>query len=275
MDEWIKEIVTSYMNKGYKLTCSERCAQLINGILLKGEEMLFELRQSYLQSLSPSRIIATNKRLIIIRPSFMGLYAGHNFFHSTEFSIVPYKNIMTIAVLKGILLSTINVRITGFMSASAELEYEGRIEGVRTKEAIMFTDMVEEILERREEIAAHQEERKFARAERKEPYALGELSLEEAKDASDRFVWLGLEPVEYVSRILNIEKGKIVRMDVGEIEKANSQQLAELRGAVFICYDGKMSDHVVKYLKDMENTESYSLRGGIGAIAQYYLSKFV
>jgi hypothetical protein len=38
--------------------------------MTEGEETIMEARQSYFRSLSPDRVILTNKRIIIARPSF-------------------------------------------------------------------------------------------------------------------------------------------------------------------------------------------------------------
>jgi hypothetical protein len=130
-----------------------RCLKLFAHILTNDERTVMEIRQSYLQSVSPDRVVVTNKRVIIVRPSFWGLWAGHNIISPTEISLVPYKNIISVVMSRGRILSTIHMRIHGFTDATSAIRNEGVIMGVSIGDAIKLTNYLEEIIEAREERA--------------------------------------------------------------------------------------------------------------------------
>ena len=130
---------------------SDRCKKLFAHMLTDDEWTIMEVRQSYLASISPDRIIATSKRVIIVRPSFWGLWGGHNVISPTELSMVPYKNIISVVMSRGKIFSTIHMRIHGFTDASSAMRNEGMIEGIRHEDAVKLTNYLEGIIEARED----------------------------------------------------------------------------------------------------------------------------
>ncbi len=133
---------------------SDRCMKLFSHVLNDDEWTVMEVRQSYLATISPDRVIVTNKRLIVIRPSFWGLWGGHNIMSPTELSMVPYKNIISVVMSRGKILSTIRMRIHGFTDTSTAMRNEGTIEGVRHEDAVKLTNYLEDIVEAKEEAEA-------------------------------------------------------------------------------------------------------------------------
>jgi hypothetical protein len=110
---------------------SERCMNVLRDVLGKDEQTILEIKQSLLMGLAPDRIVATNKRLIIVRPSFWKLYTGHNIIGPTEASFVPYHNLISVITSKGRIFATVHIRIHGFADESKEMKKEGRLTGCR------------------------------------------------------------------------------------------------------------------------------------------------
>ncbi len=256
---------------------SERCLREISRVLSPDEETIMEIRQSHFRNITPERIVATNKRLIIVRPSFFGHYFGFDLFHHTGVSFVPYKQLVSIVMSKGKFLSTINMRIHGFTDVNSTLRNEGEVEGVRTNLATKFTVFLEDIIEARdeEEEYAHQS---AADAREDDNHTQKSINIENAKEVvhkfDKRFVWLGIEPVMEAAATLNVSKEKIIQLDMSGLTAMPSEELQKYEGYVFVCYDGTFSDHVVRYLKREHNVDAYSLENGILHVARKSLERF-
>ncbi len=126
---------------------SARCMHLVGDVLEKGEETIMEIKQSLLVARSPDRILATSKRLILVRPSFWKLYTGHTIFGPTEVSFVPYNHLISVIATRGRLLATVHLRIQGYSDESREMKKEGQITGVRIDDATSFTIFLENVIE--------------------------------------------------------------------------------------------------------------------------------
>lgn len=249
---------------------SPRCLRLIGHILSHDEKTLMEVKQSYLNSVSPDRIIATNKRIIIVRPSFWGLYLGRNVVSPTEFSMVPYKNIISVVVSKGKFLSTVNMRIHGFTDASAAIRNEGVVHGIRTGRAERFMDLIEDIVNARKDYPAAASPSGYGdamqREAREHAYSHAGIGIDEARrliaSTGKRMVWLGLEPLEYVAYLLGVGQDRIVKRDPKEIIEMDKEQLKEFEGCVFVAYSEAIAEHVTDELR-RNGIAAYNLRGGI------------
>lgn len=256
---------------------SERCLREISRVLSHDEETIMEIRQSHFRNITPERIVATNKRLIIVRPSFFGHYFGFDLFHHTDISFVPYKQLISIVMSRGKILSTIHMRIHGFTDVSSALRNEGEVEGVRWRLATKFTVFLEDIIETRdmEEVEEVHPHTVFNSARESEK----SINLDEAKTvvykSDKRFVWLGIEPVIEVAATLGIPKEKISRLDMSSIAEMSNEDLQKYGDCVFVCYDGALSDHVVRYLKKEHNVDAYSLNNGILHAARTAFEKYV
>lgn len=126
---------------------SQRCMNLLSDVIGKDEETLLETKQSVFKALAPDRIVATNKHIMIIRPSFWKLYTGHNVIGPTEVSYIPYRNLISVIATKGRVYATVHIRIQGFADESREMRKEGQISGVEIAEATIFTNFIEDIIE--------------------------------------------------------------------------------------------------------------------------------
>ncbi len=100
--------------------------------------------------------------------------------------------------------------------------------------------------------------------------AVKEVDFQEAVEFVDKhrtkLVWLGREPVEYISELLEIEPSKIIGAGPGEFVNADKEKAARFRDHVFVCYHGNTSRYVANFIKDNTGVESLSLKGGVTAI---------
>ncbi len=94
-----------------------------------------------------------------------------------------------------------------------------------------------------------------------------ELGIEDAvklvNRSKARFVWLGVESAEYVGRILNVGRDKVIKMDPDELYGADRALLYGLYGHVLVCYNGNLSGYLSDFLKAEYDIETYNLKGGI------------
>lgn len=97
-----------------------------------------------------------------------------------------------------------------------------------------------------------------------------EISFDAAVDISkkngSKLVWLGVEPVKYISDLLGIGKEYIFREDPETIIYGDSDKLKKLDGCVLMCYHGNTSGFLSGFLKKQHSIETYNLKGGITAI---------
>ncbi len=93
-----------------------------------------------------------------------------------------------------------------------------------------------------------------------------DTALDVSKKNGSKLVWLGAEPVKYISDLLGIGKEYISKEDPEEIIYRDSSKLKKLDGCVLICYHGNTSGFISRFLKKQHSIETYNLKGGITAI---------
>lgn len=257
---------------------SKRCMYEISRVLSSDEETIMEIRQSHFRNITPERIVATNKRLIIVRPSFFGHYLGFDLFHHTDLSFVPYKQLISIVMSRGKFLSTIHMRIHGFTDISSALRNEGEVEGIRTNLATKFTVFLEDIIETRDmdDVGEAGQHRIVDLTSERRPEK--SINLDEARtmirQTDKKFVWLGIEPAIEVAAALGVPKEKIMHLDMSDIAEMSVEELQAYKGCVLVCYDGAFADHIVRYLKKEHGIEVYSLDSGIMHAARKAFERF-
>lgn len=254
----------------------DRCLRLIKHLLAPDEETLIECRQSYLNNLAPARVIATTRRILVVKPSFWGLYVHHDILAPTEYNIIPYKNLISVIMTKGRILSTIHMRIHGFTESTGTTN-EGEVYGMRTKEAVRLANFLEEIIEYRDEENEQAGYHVMWRAEEEKEYAaIKRISIDELRqivnDGKAKVAWLGVEPVDYVSTILKIDKDKIIRTGINTISKESEDEIAKLKDCILVCYQGSMALHFALFLKKAHGMECSVLNNGIMSAAHSYFS---
>ncbi len=89
------------------------------------------------------------------------------------------------------------------------------------------------------------------------------IELIEGKAA--KIIWLGSEPVGYVSRLLDCDETKLLKASINEILDADSGALGGFEGMIFMCYHGVTSGLVVDFLES-RGVSAYNLKGGITSV---------
>lgn len=240
---------------------TSKCHRILRPILYPNEETVLEITQSGIKSLSPRGIVATNQRLIIIKPSYWYLHMGRNLISSTSYETIPYNRIVSITLDDGILLSTLNMRLDAGTVVTKGEEIEG-LEQDDAKTMFIFL----------EKVTGYLQDYNKAKGEGAvyEPDAkIGHINMEKArrlvKQKDAKFVWLGIEPIEYAAECLCIDKQDIIKINIDEFERKGSAELQQLDGYIFTCYDGVLSGHVANALKQRYRINAYTLKGGIEA----------
>ena len=97
-----------------------------------------------------------------------------------------------------------------------------------------------------------------------------ELTLPEALEFTARhntkLLWLGREPADYISTLLDIDHKLIVAVKPADIIHASKEEAKAYTDSVFVCYHGISSHHAAQMLKEKFGIESASLKGGVTEI---------
>ncbi len=261
------------------------CRRMLKHILYKDEEILLEIKQSYLEALSPAMLVATNKRLIIIYPSFFGLYLGYDLVHPTTYSLMPYKYMIGVSISNGKILSSLKIHTSGSIDSGSQIKDEGEIHGIRSAPAILLTNVIGEILQFTEQEHVRFSSKTNSNYERKnfneemhytpeipenKPMHVPSINLETAKEmiktTNVPLIWLGVESNIYLSKLLEINYKSIKTLNIQDVERYKDDQVLGLEGAILLSYDGLMSSHLSAFLKDKYGIVTYVVKGGLYAI---------
>ncbi|MGA2800474.1 MAG: hypothetical protein ABSE71_04070 [Candidatus Micrarchaeaceae archaeon] len=128
-----------------------RITEEINTVISPSETIELVLRQSLLHSIAPDAIVVTDRRVVLIHHSFWGLYMNFNLIKQTEMNIVPFKNIMSVAMINGKVLASVNLRVLGFVDATRSTKLEWDIPGLRAYDALAATNTLGRVVEGRSE----------------------------------------------------------------------------------------------------------------------------
>jgi hypothetical protein len=255
---------------------SQRCINILKHVLYKDEETVLEARESYLKSIAPFRLVATKKRLILVNPSFWGLYTGHDILNPTHYAIVPYKYIIGVSLSKGLLFSSIKIHTSGGVDPGSVVMKgdEDEIHGVDSKQAVAMTTFIEEVIEYEDEEEKAEERGATAtRAEeraRQRPQAAASdygIPVAECRDIVNsgkaKFVWMGVEPLDDVARVLGVRKDDIIQLSGSHLLKHTDEQIKALGEIILVSYDGLLGEHTAKLMKKRFGSEPKMLRGGM------------
>jgi hypothetical protein len=256
----IKE-ATQFLPKNFTTTHqhSKRCYRVLQHILYGNEVTVIEAKQSRLKSISPTRIVATNQRIIVVKPSFWSLWMGYNLFTPTRYEVIPYSNVANISLLTGMSFSSLSIFLT-----TGSQNLDGEIAGLKTGDAkamFVFLEKMTESLRKqgREPAVAHMQSAKKAG---------NDVNLNVAKELvryrGSKFVWLGTENVEYAAHMLNTDKNLVVKMEMGEIAMMDKTGAGSLEGSILVYYNDHFAYHVSDYIRETHGVGTYVLNGGIG-----------
>jgi hypothetical protein len=258
-------------------------------VLYRDEKILLEVAQSKLEVLTPILLVATNKRLIIIYPSFCGMYFNMDILNPTTYAIIPYRYIIGVSISKGKMLSSIKIHTSGSIDTGSQIKDVDEVHGIPSKRAIAMTNFLGELIQLTEE--DHKklssgmiynnnkvtEETQSYNLEIKQDrfnpdLLIPQIELEKAheliKENNVPIVWLGLESKDYISKILKVNQDIIKKININEIEKWSKEDILAMEGAVLLSYDGIMSLHVASLLRDKYGLVTYIIRGGLLNIMQ-------
>ncbi len=202
--------------------------------------------------------MATDQRVVFVAPSFFALWAGRNIFSSTRYESIPYSNIINIALHTGMVFSTLSIRLSTNANNGETL-----IEGLKTKDAEAMFAFLETLTDSLRKYSEHETEARKAQ----EVQDLKRVDLVAARrvisQLGSRFVWMGVEPAEYVAERLGVEREAILKIDLNELTHMNRQDSLRFRGCVLVCYTGSFAAYASKYLEQAHGIATYVLSGGI------------
>ncbi len=126
-----------------------RIREEIKTVVSPSETITLIIRQSLWHSISPSALVLTDRRVIIIHHSFWGLYTKINLINPTEVNIVEHKNVMSVAIGMGIIFGTVRLRIHGFVEPTLAIKYEWDLSGLWQKDSLEITNVIGRVIEKR------------------------------------------------------------------------------------------------------------------------------
>ncbi len=240
---------------------SKRCYRVLQHILYSNEYTVIEARQSNVKSISPTRIVATNQRIIVVNPSFWSVWTGHNLLTPTRYEVIPYNNVSNITLLTGLFFSSISIYLT-----TGTQNWDGAVVGLKTSDAkAMFI-----FLEKMTEALRKQEKQPATTHVQNSRKTNNNVNLNVAKELvrykGSKFIWLGTQPVEYAAKMLNMDKNLIVKIGMEEIVKMVGEDVRELEGCILVYYDDHFAHHISDYIGEAHGVSLYVLDGGV----EYY-----
>ncbi len=141
----------AYLNlqkQGFKLAGqSNRWLRLMKNVLYKDEEIMLSARQSRIINISPAKIFATKRRLLIVRPSFWGLYTGHDITSPTHYIIVPYKYIIGVTISKGLIFASIKLHTSSGVDPDTSIKGEDEVVGIDKFYSTRMATFIDEVIE--------------------------------------------------------------------------------------------------------------------------------
>jgi hypothetical protein len=277
IDRAINKAWNALASKGVKRHVhGRRCINLLRHVLHADEGTLLESRQSYLVDIAPTRIIATRRRLIIIDPSFWGLYTGHDISDSTHYVIIPYKHIIGVTMSKGLLFASLKIHTIGGEETNTLMKGENEIHGMIRGDAVNLASFIEEIVEYEDEA---EEEVKPPKKVEERSYSFHRDALSEGtpfeqaralvESGGAKFVWLGVEPIEDVEKLFRVSKGMVIQMSGTHLLKHSKEEIAKMGSLVLVSYEGVMAHHTSTLMRKKFGVQPLVLQGGIVAVARY------
>ncbi len=116
-----------------------RYMEILGSSMEKGERVLITARQSRFEAITPKMIVATNKKIIILTPSFWKLYMGNNVLGPSQTNFIPYTTLRNVNFSRGRLLCSLSMKALGV----GELI----ITGLKFAESKLLLDFLENIVE--------------------------------------------------------------------------------------------------------------------------------
>jgi hypothetical protein len=260
-----------------------RMEEEARSILHANERLLMKIRQRKYSNLTPSFVLVTNRRLIIVNNSFWGLYTGYNLFSPTNYNSIAYNQITSVILIKGNALCSVAIRLHGYFekNIASQQSNEGQIDGLSLHDASQLTNLIDHMIEghelKNESImssmnmnpAPSEYDRLAKRAEDHLRYAHINLEFGDAlavvRENNSRFIWLGSEPANQLAGMLNTDGKYLIKLPAEEIMELDEADLKRFDNCVLVGYDDRLATRLANYLAKAHNLSIYSLKGGITA----------
>ncbi len=240
---------------------SARCFGVLKHILYPDEYTIIEAKQSMLKSPAPMRLVATNRRVIMVRPSFWSLWAGRNILFPTKYESMPYENIVNIALYTGIVFSTLSIRLNSVADGGV-----GDLGGLKKNDARAMFAFLEKMAEF---LRAPSRDSAVAPSEWLPRHIDMVTTRKLAQHRSATIIWLGTEPVEYVSESMKVNKDAIIQMNAAAVMHLDAESAKGLEHCIFVCYEDSLAEFASRQLKEKLGLDSYVLEGGLSRGSGY------
>ncbi len=128
--------------------------KLVQKVLWPDEDVVGTVKQRRIgpggSAITPTTVVLTNKRIIIVNRASMGL--------RQDYEVIPFTAIVSVRLEHGIISSTVFIRVQGYENDKGLLaggKQEGEIDGLRNKDAVEFADFVNKKLEERLDVQSN------------------------------------------------------------------------------------------------------------------------
>ncbi len=238
---------------------SKRCFRILEHILYPDEYTVIEAKQSLLKSITQTRLVATNQRIISVKPSFWSLWAGRNIFSSTNYESIPYSNVINIALSTGMIFSTLSIHLSTNANSG-----ENNVDGLKIDDAkamFIFLEKMTDTLRKQSKESTI--ENIQSSSNKSGDYVDMETARKFIKYKGSKIIWLGAEPLELAAERLDISKDAVIKMNIDELMRTNKLDSGRLEGSILVCYTGDFAANISKYLKETYGVRTYVLSGGV------------
>jgi G:T-mismatch repair DNA endonuclease (very short patch repair protein) len=128
-----------YHDSGNAYRLGKKYSRIMKEYLEPGEIVVLGARQSRLVSLSPSILLATNRKLVFLNPSFWRLHTGHVVFRVSNGQFIPYHTIISVSLARGRYLSSMDIKTLGGGTIN--------VNGLKINEAKLLLSFIEDVIE--------------------------------------------------------------------------------------------------------------------------------
>lgn len=121
------------------MAVSKEDVDLVKDLLWENENVQITVKQRRIgpggSVITPTSVVATDMRIIIVNKATLGI--------RKDYEVIPYKQIASVRLEKGIISSTVFVRVQGYDKDKGLLKgkkEEGEIDGLRNNDAVALSD---------------------------------------------------------------------------------------------------------------------------------------
>lgn len=141
LESTIQNVIKTFnLNVSKDYIDDPKYSEIAKSYLQPGEQIIFATKQSHMTKLmAPLLLMLTNKKVIILKPSFSKLHTNTNIFGATKTRYIPYNAIKNIDLETSVLHSCLTIKAVGME--------EVVVEGLNHVDAKLTSQIVENIVE--------------------------------------------------------------------------------------------------------------------------------